>query len=162
MPDEAKVEPMSCLSEEQDARIALLQEYGSNARNWYNVLLTLAIVLFAAVQVRQELERYILCIPWFRLTLWGTSLAAIASQAVFAALLAAASSSTARSVVGVKIPEHFDASKTYLAIIRDSVDRGWKRRLGTWYGWILWTIVIFPLFCCLLPWFVGVVFGCVQ
>jgi hypothetical protein len=44
--------------------IALLQEYGSTARNWYSVLLGLAIVFFAAVQVRDQMQTFKLCFGW--------------------------------------------------------------------------------------------------
>jgi hypothetical protein len=148
--------------EEQEARIALLQEYGSNARSWYNVLLTLAIVLFAPVQVRQLLELYRMCFYGFRLTLWGASLAAIASQAVFTALRAVANSNAAKKIVRIKMPEDFDFSKTYLETLRDLVDTEWNRRLGSWYGWILWTLITVPGFCFLLPRLVGVLFSCGQ
>jgi hypothetical protein len=131
---------------EQEARIALLQEYGSNLRNWYNVLLGLAIVFFTVVQVRTELQAYVMCFFGFRVTLWAASLAVMASQTAYAVIRTAAHARLAESVVGVKIPEHFDPNKTYLEILRDQVDTRRRLRLGSVLGWILWSLVTVPAF----------------
>jgi hypothetical protein len=41
---------------EQDARVALLQHFGSYVRSWTTILVTIAIVFFTAVQVREALS----------------------------------------------------------------------------------------------------------
>jgi hypothetical protein len=41
---------------EQEARIALLDHYGSLARNWATVLLATAVVFLTVVQVRREID----------------------------------------------------------------------------------------------------------
>jgi hypothetical protein len=146
--------------QEQEARIALLQEYGSAARTWYSVLLGLAIVFFAAVQVRDQMETFRVCFGWFQMTLWRASLAVIASQALFAIVRAVASLGLAKSVVGIKMPEHFDASKTYLEILRDEVERKRILWLGTWGGWIVWTVATVSLICLLLPLLERALFSC--
>lgn len=74
----------------QEARIALYREFGANARNWYSVLLAMAIVLFAAVQVRRDLAS---------MGLWEITLAVIFSQVIYAVIRAAVSVKLARKVV---------------------------------------------------------------
>ena len=138
---------------EQEARIALLQEYASNARNWYSVLLGLAIVFFAAVQAGLQLQIYNVCFDgFFKMTLWRLSLAVIASQVLYAMVRAADNTNLARSVVGVNMPVPFDANK--LEILRDEVERKGKLLLWlwrTWRGWIVWTGAVVFVLCWQAP-----------
>lgn len=125
---------------EQEARIALLQEFGSNARNWYNVLLAWAVVLFAAVQVRSDLS----CMG-----LWGGALMVIFFQVLYAVIRAAVSVKLARSVVSVRLPVHA-RYQTYLEELDDQVRNKLREESAFWKvglrlgdslrWWILWTI----------------------
>jgi hypothetical protein len=142
---------MSRSSEEQDARIALLQEYGSNARNWYTVLLGLAIVLFTAVQAKDDLLK--LSIGKF--SLWPVSLAVIFSQTVYSIIRAAVSVKLARFVVRIERPLNVTYGN-YLEELDDKVrkklkeKRFWKLhhwKIGLGLGdsllwWLRWTAVV--------------------
>ena len=143
---------MSRSSEEQDARIALLQEYGSNARNWYTVLLGLAIAFFAVVQVRHELQLPS-CIPVWQYTLcdfWPYSVAVTISQTLYVVYRDVHSSKLANNVIEATIPKVSEANgeRNYLLLLRNQVDKEtmWSRRLGKTgsllIGWLIFTIVI--------------------
>jgi hypothetical protein len=128
------------LSEEQDARIALHREFGSNARNWYNVLLAMAIVLFAAVQVRRDLAY---------MGLWEITLAIIFSQVIYAVIRAAVSVRLAREVVIADLPpsqppRNFLRDLDHEVRQRLNASEYWRvgLALGDRLGWwVVWTIV---------------------
>lgn len=128
---------------EQEARIALYREYGSNARNWYNVLLALAIAFFTAVQVRQVLPT----------CLWWSILIMMLSQAPYVIIRAVVGVRLAEYVVEVKMPESFDPKRTYVEVLREKIKKDvennvpllgpwWKRGvgLGTPGGWLYWIL----------------------
>lgn len=132
---------------EEEARIALLQEYDSNARNWYNVLLGLAIVFFTIVQVRAELRTFGLPYDGFQVTLWAASLAFIFSQTGYVLIRAVVHIRLAEIVVD--LAKSNDASdKNYLKILLDKTEEKIKEKpwwkigwlLGTPIGWFCWTI----------------------
>jgi hypothetical protein len=126
------------LTEEQDARIASLREFSANARNWYGVLLTLAVVLFTAVQVRDQLTYA---------GLWGVVFA-IVYQALYAVIRAAVSVKLGRSVIRVRVPPHLQY-KGYLEGLDDQVRDKLKQEHILWSvglrlgdhlkGWVVWT-----------------------
>lgn len=60
------------------------------------------------------------------------------------------------------MPEHFDASKTYLEILRDEVESERKLllRLGTVGGWIVWTVATVSVLCLLSPLLERALFSC--
>jgi hypothetical protein len=142
----------------QDARIALNREFGSNARNWYNVLLAMAVVLFAAVQVRKDLA----CMG-----VWEITLAIIFSQVTYAVIRAAVSVKLAREVVTFGFRPDWPP-RNILGELDDKVRKELKEK-GLWklhhwkigldlgdslLYWLCWTVVVFfvtwPVLVCLL------------
>lgn len=127
---------------EQEARIALLREYSANGRNWYTVLLTSAIVLFTAVQVKADLE------AWH---VWEAVLLLVFWQMLYAIIRAAVSIKLAQLVVGVRI-HPIPAYMTCLEVLRDEVERALENegafwRLGLRLGdsvqlWVSWTAIV--------------------
>jgi hypothetical protein len=100
----------------------------------------MAVVLFAAVQVRRDLAR---------MGLWEITLAVILSQVIYAVIRAAVSVRLARDVVSVELPR-YPSSNNYLKELDDKVREKLKESeywsVGLALGdhlscWVAWTIV---------------------
>jgi hypothetical protein len=130
---------------EEEARIALVQEYWSNTRNWYGVLLGLAIVFFTVVQVRDDLQK-------LGVAYWPMSLSVIFSQTAYVIIRAFVNLRLGETAVD--IPRSVGATdRNYLKILRDKttdeVKKKYRWKIGLWLGtamgWSCWTILTFSL-----------------
>jgi hypothetical protein len=138
-PQKGRLECVRRLAEEQDARIALMDHFASYLQYWGAVLVGLAVAFFSLLQFRCELS-----------SAFDVGLALLASElfyaffriAVFGKLLERAIRTEKEQPAGDRMTLLHWLHEEILGEVR-SEWLGFGRFLiwlGTWFGWISWTL----------------------
>ena len=148
--------------EDQNARIALLEHFGDYVRNWSVLLLSIAIVLFAAIQARDVLVGKP---PVGPLLFYGT-LTVIFLQMPYAVFRVAWHGKLCERAVDPRVlPANFRAGQNYFCDLHDTVvfrnndptelTMRFLRQTCKWSSLVLWTAVSILGFAA--GWGIGVV-----
>ena len=136
--------------EDQNARIALLTHFGNYVRNWSVLLLSLAIVLFTAVQAR-DILLLVFKPPWGPLLFYGT-LTVIFLQMPYVVFRIMWHGKLCERAVNARVlPANFQPGQNYLCELHDTLvfrnndptelTMRFLRQTCKWASWDLWLIV---------------------